>query len=91
LQPLARIYIFIADPMMAEAYALCEGLCMDQRIGCNKSVIQSDNSQVLETMQDGGFSSTSSAAIFYDCVMLAIGFAKVEFEHCKREENLVAH
>jgi hypothetical protein len=46
---------FVADPMMVEAYSLCEGLCMAQHIGCNKFIIQLDNSQVIETMQDGFF------------------------------------
>jgi ribonuclease HI len=46
---------YVDDPMMAEAYALREGLCMAQHIGCNKFIIQLDNSQVIETMQGGFF------------------------------------
>ena len=41
-------------------------------------------------MLDGGFTATS-AAIFHDCLILSSGFMRVEFEHCQREANLVAH
>ena len=34
---------FVTDAMMAEAYALREGLYMEQNLGCNKFIIQSDN------------------------------------------------
>jgi hypothetical protein len=76
---------------MAEAYTLWEGLCLAQHIGCNNFFIQSDNSEVTETIQDGGFCSTSSAAIFYDCAIPATSFTKVEFIHSQREANSVAH
>jgi ribonuclease HI len=82
---------FVADPFMAEAYALREGLSLAQFLGCNKIIIQSDNSQVIDTMKEGGFSATSSAAIFDDCRLLATGFREITFEHCNREANEIAH
>jgi hypothetical protein len=53
--------------MMAEAYALREGLCLAQHLGCNKFIIQSNNLQVIDTMLIDGFSSMASATIFDDC------------------------
>jgi ribonuclease HI len=82
---------FVADPMMAEAYAVQEGLLLAQKFGCNRLIIQSDNMEVVDTMKEGGFSATSAAAIFYDCNIMAAGFVKVSFEHCPREANSVAH
>jgi hypothetical protein len=53
--------------------------------------MQSDNSEVVETMKEGGFSATAAAAIFYDCNILASSFAKVSYEYFPREVNEVAH
>jgi hypothetical protein len=76
---------------MAEEYAFREGLILAQRIGCNNFIIQTDCVQVVETMQNGGFSATSSAAIFDDCIILWSGFGSVSIEHCNRKANQVAH
>ena len=46
---------------------------------------------MIETMQNGGFSSTSSAAVFYDCSILALGFTSVEFSVCLPKANSAAH
>ena len=53
-------------------------------------IIQSDNSQVIDTMIEGGFSATSSAAIF-DCKIMASGFREIMFENYNREANEVTH
>jgi hypothetical protein len=79
--------LFVADSMMAEAYAPREGLCLAQHIGCKKIIIQSDNSQVIDIMLDGGFTTT----IFNDCIIITLGFNQVEFQHCQREANSVTH
>jgi hypothetical protein len=52
---------FVADSFMPEAYALRDGLSLAQFIGGNKFIIQSDSLHVIEIMQRGGLSSTSSA------------------------------
>uniref|UniRef100_A0ACD5UC07 Uncharacterized protein n=1 Tax=Avena sativa TaxID=4498 RepID=A0ACD5UC07_AVESA len=81
---------FVADAFMAEAFALREGLSVAQFLGCNKVIIQSDNSLVVETMKDGGFSATSSATIFDDCRILSTGYREISFVQCNREANEVA-
>jgi hypothetical protein len=35
--------------------------------------------QVIQTMLDGGFTAMSSAAIFDDCRVLAVGFREIIF------------
>jgi hypothetical protein len=81
----------VADVMTAKAYALREGLLLAQYMGCNQFTVQSNNTEVVQTMNDGGFSATAATAIFYDCNLLASGFSKVNFEYCPREANIVAH
>jgi hypothetical protein len=46
---------------------------------------------VIEMVLAGGFLSTSSAAIFYDCRILSSCFGNITFEHCYREADAVAH
>jgi hypothetical protein len=82
---------FVADPFMAKAYTLRDGLSLAHFLGGNKIIIQSNNMQVIETMVNGCFSATSSSAIFDDCMNLSTGYRKILFEHCKREANQVAH
>jgi hypothetical protein len=60
-------------------------------MGCNRFTIQSDTTEVVQTMNDGGFSATTATPIFYDCNLLASGFSKVNFEYFPREANIVAH
>ena len=82
---------YCADVLMAEALALKFGLNLAQRAGCNRLIINSDNLEVIETMQDGGQSAGAAAAIFDDCYHYACDFIMTKFEHCNREANKVAH
>ncbi|XBI46309.1 hypothetical protein VPH35_110595 [Triticum aestivum] len=70
---------------MAEALALKFGLSLAQRTGCNRIIINSDNMEVIETMNEGGRSSGAATAIFDDCFHLACDFPISRFEHCNRE------
>jgi ribonuclease HI len=81
----------VVDAPMAEAYAFRDGLTLAQQIGVHNFTVQTDCAQVVETMKNGGFSATSSAAIYDDCTILWSGFGKVSIEHCNREANQVAH
>ncbi|KAI4997390.1 hypothetical protein ZWY2020_052732 [Hordeum vulgare] len=76
---------------MAEALALKFGLTLAQKAGCNRLIINSDNSEVIEIMKDGGRSAGAPAAIFDDCFHYACDFVATRFEHCNREANKVAH
>jgi hypothetical protein len=70
----------VADDFMAEAYALREDLDMAQFIVGNSFIIESDNHLVIDTMNDGAFSATSSAAIFDDCRIINSGFRDIKFQ-----------
>ena len=81
----------VLDALMAEAYALREGLLLAQQIGTTNFIVQSDCMQVVSTMQEGGFSATSAIQIFEDCRILWEGFDRVSIEHCNRNANQLAH
>jgi ribonuclease HI len=81
----------VVDAPMAEAYAFRDGLILAQQIGVQNFMVQTNCVQVVETMKNGGFSATSSVAIYDDCSILWSGFGKVCIEHCNREANQVAH
>jgi hypothetical protein len=42
-------------------------------------------------MKEGGFLAATAAAIFYYCSILALDFAKVSYEYCPKDANVVAH
>jgi hypothetical protein len=51
----------------------------------------SDCLEVVNMMQEGGYSLGIAAAVIDDCYHLATEFPKVIFEFCYREANSVAH
>ena len=53
--------------------------------------IQADCIEVVDTMLDGGFSATASAAIYEDCNQLWKNFVAISITHCNRESKSVAH
>ena len=81
----------VLDATMAEAFALRDGLLLAQQIGSNRVQIQADCIEVVDTMLDGGFSTTASAAIYEDCNQLWKDFAAISITHCNMESNSVAH
>ena len=82
---------FVHDVMTAEVYALKQGLLLAQSLGCTRVICCSDNLDVVQAMQEGGYSQGISAAILDNCYHLATRFLKIEFEHNYREANMVAH
>ena len=91
---IAASYSYIShvlDATMAEASALRDGLLLAQQIGCSHVQIQADCSKVVNTMFDGSFLATTSAAIFEECNHLWEEFTTISITHCHRESNQVAH
>ncbi|XBJ20397.1 hypothetical protein VPH35_011235 [Triticum aestivum] len=79
---------------MAEATTLRFGLNLAQSFesfGCSRLIINSDNSDVIVAMQDGGTFSGLTAAIFDDCYHMVHDLSQIHYEHCHREGNSVAH
>ena len=81
----------MVDAPSAEVLAVKDGLLLAQRIGCNGIIIQSDCLEVVETMQQGGFSAAPGAPIYDECNHLWQEFQSISIEHCDRESNQVAH
>jgi ribonuclease HI len=76
---------------MAEAYALKEGLCLVNQIGYSNFVLQSDCQEVIDIMNEEGFTASAAAPIFGICYDLWKDLPKATMEHCDREANQVAH
>uniref|UniRef100_A0A453BDG5 RNase H type-1 domain-containing protein n=1 Tax=Aegilops tauschii subsp. strangulata TaxID=200361 RepID=A0A453BDG5_AEGTS len=80
-----------ADVLTAEALALRFGLTLAQKAGCNRLIVNSDNTEVIDMMKNGGQSAGAATAVFDDCYFMACEFTITRFEHCNREANKVAH
>ena len=52
---------------MAEAYALKEGLCLVNQIGCTNFILQLNCQEVIDIMKDGGFTASAAAPILEVC------------------------
>jgi hypothetical protein len=77
--------------LSAEAQALKQGLLLAQTVGCNRVVCCSDNIDVIQAMNEGGFSNGVSDAILDDCYHMACDILQIQFEHNFREVNMVAY
>ena len=75
---------FVLDAMSAEIAALKQGLQLALSVGCNRIICCSDNMDVVQAMQQGGYSNGAAAAIFDDCYHLATEFSKINFEQIGR-------
>ena len=82
--------VHVVDATMTEAYALKTGLQLAEHIGSNSFIVQSDCVQIVDTMKDDGFSATSAATIYDECMAPWIGLGNASIEHCYREANRVA-
>jgi ribonuclease HI len=81
----------VEDAATAEACALRHGLLLAGEVGCSNLLVESDCSEVVEVMQNGGNSLGAAAAIYEECTFLCRGFSRVSFAHCPREANRAAH
>jgi hypothetical protein len=70
--------------------AVKHGLELAQNVGCNRILCCSDSLDVIQAMQDGGYSN-GAATIVDDFYHLATEFSKIPFEHNYREPNSVAY
>lgn len=70
---------------------LFSGLMLAQYIGGNQLIVQSDCMEVVEIMENEGFTANSAAAIYDECNIVWSGFQETSIEHLSREANQVAH
>jgi hypothetical protein len=47
--------------------------------------------EVVQTMENGGFSANSAATLYDECNIIWSGFQDISIEHCSREINQVTH
>ena len=72
----------------AETAAIRNGLYLAGKIGCNKFLIESDYCFVVESVQKPDAHAGLDAVKVAE---LALDFASVDYSHCFREANEVAH
>jgi hypothetical protein len=77
--------------LKAEAIAMKEGLSLTNSIGCNVVLAESDAMEVIQACDGEEAWWGESAAIYADCVDIAVTIRSVFYLHCMREANKVAH
>ena len=81
----------VASPMMAEAYAMRQGLILANRLGCNNVAAESDSLEIIQACTGEHSWWSEAAAIFADCMDLILQIGNVKFRFCLREANKVSH
>ena len=79
------------DAAAAEAMALLRGLQFLKKLGCSSAIIESDSVELVQACNGEIEVWTSHAAILAEIVMKARMMDTVEFRHCMRDSNQVAH
>ena len=74
-----------------EAMAMKDGLSLANDLGFNNVEAESDSCQVVDSCSGQAQWWDEAAAVFADCVDLAVSIGKVKFKHCPRLANGVAH
>jgi ribonuclease HI len=81
----------VATAGMAEALAMCHGLELAVSIGANALEAQSDSTEVIYYCLGQERMWNEATAVYADCLENAGIIGKVEFTHCSRDVNMVAH
>ena len=79
------------SPQAAEAIALMSGLKPVDRLGCRNVQIESDCLELVQACNGDSEISSPHSAIRADCFLLAHNIPGINFKHCPREANEVAH
>jgi hypothetical protein len=87
----SRFIPHVASPVMAEALAMCHGLELAVSIGANAVEAQSDSIEVIHYCSGQERMWNEATAVYADCLTSAGIIRKIEFTHCPREVNEVAH
>ena len=79
------------DVLESEILAIKEGISLALQWSSLPIDVESDCLEVINTMQNGGSTTSGAAAIYSDCLVLVIGYTSITFVHCPREANSVSH
>lgn len=70
---------------MAGANACLQGIMLANQLGCQKVIVQSDCMEVINTLNNGGSTSSAAAPIYEDICVQACSFDKVFYAFCPRD------
>ena len=87
----AEIFSYASSVASAEAMALYLGLRLVCDIGCSKITMESDCLELVTACNGGSEILASYTAILYDAFQLAHEISSIQFRHCPREANKLAH
>jgi ribonuclease HI len=81
----------VVSANMAEATAMLHGLSLANRLGYTHIEAESDSLEVINLCSGTDQIWSDAVAIYADILVQARGIGKVEFMHCRRDANKVAH
>jgi ribonuclease HI len=81
----------LSSSATAEALAMREGLVLVNHYGGTHVIMESDSMETINACNGDEAWWGEESAIFADCVDLASHIGRVEYGHCHREANEVAH
>jgi ribonuclease HI len=81
----------VSSPAMVEAQAMLQGLELANSIGCNALEAESDSIEVITYCSGEVEMWNEATAVYADCITMTSMIGKVEYKHCSRETNEVAH
>jgi ribonuclease HI len=84
-------YPNLSSTASAEALAMREGLALANRYGGDNVIMESDSLETVNACNGDEAWWGEESAIFADCVDLASFIDKIQYRHCPREANEVAH
>ena len=74
----------------AELMAIRSGLYLAANLGCTNLIIESDCMNALEAISDPDAYMGVDAPVVAECSLLAMEFARISYEFCSREANMLA-
>jgi ribonuclease HI len=83
--------LHVYSAAMAEAMAMLHGLSLVNQIGCSSVEVESDSIEVIQISTGENRMWNEASAIYSDILAQAANIGTVEFSHCRRDTNTVAH
>jgi ribonuclease HI len=82
---------YVASATMTEAMAMLHGLNFANSLGYSEVEAESDSLEVVQLCSGEDRIWNGSIAIYANIIDQAGGIGKVEFKHCRRKANKIAH
>ena len=87
----SRFIPYAASAQTMEVMALRDGLLLANEVGCNRLQAESDCMGVIDALSGTSQWYDQAAPIYASCTGIARDIGLVNFMHCHREANVVAH